>query len=88
MFGISQRPRQMFDYLNITEGGGVVTVDFTDKATKLVSSLKTSHQQNLDIIEYMKQQVGKTVTYHMPTNNCRTYSRDQYNIMYNKFIRK
>lgn len=59
-----------------------------DDAIKVAESFKTTPEEDALIKKHLEQQIGKTGSYNVLFNNCRTYSNGQYNEMVRMIIKK
>ncbi|EFE07717.1 RHS repeat-associated core domain protein [Citrobacter youngae ATCC 29220] len=68
-------------------GDGMVYVD-NDSAIKVAESFKTTPEEDALIKKHLEQQVGKTGSYNVLFNSCRTYSNGEYNEMVRMIMKK
>ncbi|CAM4250288.1 RHS repeat-associated core domain-containing protein [Serratia silvae] len=68
-------------------GDGMVYVD-NDNAIKIAESFKTTPEEDALIKHYLEGQIGKTGSYNVAFNNCRTYSNSEYNEAVRMVIKK
>ena len=68
-------------------GNGMVYVDATDPATKVVDRFITTTREDSLIVNYMTSRVNDTAPYNAFTNSCRTFSANEFNYIRNEILR-
>ena len=70
------------------EGAGIVYPDNIDPATKEAIRLKTTPEQDAEILTYLQNQLGNTGSYNPISNSCRNYSRREFMWVRNNIVMK